>query len=219
MALKMKELTDLTGESKSTILYYLKEGLLPQPIKPKPNVALYSESCVNIIKFIKYLQSRFGYSIAEIKHIFANNRFKFDNSFENLIKSINALALHGKESYSKEQFLQKAQISQELLEEFVSKGYIAKNSFGDKELEIADILKRAKEMGLDFALIERYVQSAKELAVLENDAGTKLLEDDSKEHNERYELLFDIILTLKPYIFNTHMVKEHQKRISDEKSL
>jgi len=55
MALKMKDLIAKSGESKSTILYYIKEGLLPQPQKPKPNVHLYDEVCIDIIKFIKYL--------------------------------------------------------------------------------------------------------------------------------------------------------------------
>ena len=52
MALKMKELMLATGESKSTILYYVKEGLLPQPQKPKPNVHLYDESAVEILRLI-----------------------------------------------------------------------------------------------------------------------------------------------------------------------
>ncbi len=219
MALKMKELIEQTGESKSTILYYLKEGLLPEPKKPKPNVALYDDSAVNIIKFIKYLQRNFSYSIAEIKHIFANNRFEFDNSFENLIEAIKALRLNSDGSYTKEEFLDLAKIDPKELEEFIAKGYISNGLYGKGELEIVDILKRAKAMHLDFSLIDSYVAHAKELAKLENDVGANLLADDSKEHNGRYELLFDIILKLKPYIFNSYTVKEHQKRINDEKSL
>jgi len=219
MPLKMKELIEQTGESKSTILYYLKEGLLPEPKKPKPNVALYDDSAVNIIKFIKYLQKNFSYSIAEIKHIFANNRFKFDSSFENLIEAINALRLNSEEEYSKEEFLQLAKIDAKELEEYIQKGYINAGAYGKSEVAITEILKRAKQMGLDFTLIDSYVKMAKELAKLENDIGSGLLNDDSKEHNGRYELLFDIILKLKPYIFNSHTVKEHQKRINDEKSI
>ena len=66
-----------TGESKSTILFYVKEGLLPEPEKPKPNLHLYDERCVNIVKFIKYLQSQFSYSIAQIQTIFQENEFNF----------------------------------------------------------------------------------------------------------------------------------------------
>jgi DNA-binding transcriptional MerR regulator len=55
--LKMNELVRLSGESKSTLIYYLNDGLLPQPQRPKPNVALYDEKCLEIIKFIRYLQN------------------------------------------------------------------------------------------------------------------------------------------------------------------
>lgn len=219
MALKMKELVSLTGESKSTILYYLKEGLLPEPKKPKPNVALYDESCVNRIKFIKYLQKNFSYSIAQIQHIFANNRFRFDSTFEDLIEAIGALRLQREKSYSKEDFLELVGVGQEMLKEFTTKGYIADGVYGQSELEAVTILKVARELELDFSLIDSYVEAAKALAKKENDAGERLLKDDSKDHNERYELLFDIILKLKPYIFNSYTVKEHQERISNEESL
>ena len=81
MILKMKDLIALTNETKSTILYYIKEGLLPTPKKPKPNVHLYHENSVQIIKFIKYLQHNYSYSISDIKSIFKDFIFSnFKNS-------------------------------------------------------------------------------------------------------------------------------------------
>ncbi len=219
MSLKMKDLVDKTGESKSTILYYVKEGLLPEPQKPKPNVHLYDDSCVNIIKFIKYLQKKFSYSISDIHKIFKNNRFDFDNSFESLIQSIELIGAGSDREYSKEEFLKLANISESQLDDFIEKGYLVKDKFTDKELEIINILKRAKEANLDFNLIDTYVKYAKDLAVLENEVGYDLLKDDTKAHNKRYELIFDLILNLKPYLFNGYTVKEHQKRINNEKSI
>ena len=40
--------------------------------------------------------------------------------------------------------------------------------------------------------------------------GRKNLKDDNESHNARYELLFDLVLTLKPYIFNMHTVESHE---------
>ena len=219
MALKMKELVEQTGESKSTILFYLKEGLLPEPQKPKPNVHLYDETCVNIVKFIKYLQKKFSYTISEIQRIFNNNRFNFDNSFESLIQSIELIGTNSNKNYSKDEFLKVASISEIELDEFIDKGYLIRSQYTDKELENVEILKRAKEANLDFSLVDAYVKYAKELAILENEVGYILLKDDTKAHNKRYELLFDLILNLKPYIFNGYTVKEHQKRINNEKSI
>ena len=75
--LKMSELIALSGESKSTILFYIKELLLPSPLKLKANVHRYEEECVERISMIKYLQSNFSYTIAEIKQIFENNTLIF----------------------------------------------------------------------------------------------------------------------------------------------
>ena len=220
MVLKMKELIEQSGESKSTILFYVKEGLLPQPQKPKPNVHLYDESCVDIIKFIKYLQQNFSYSISEIKHIFEHNNFSFDGSFNSMIDSLELIS-GGKDAVfvSKEELLKECDISSDILQEYISKGFVYTRddgAFSTKEVQIIKILQRAKELGLDFALIDRYVSVAKELAKLENEVGYKLLDDESSSHNSRYELLFDVVLNLKPYIFNMQTVSTHLQNIKDK---
>ena len=217
MALKMKELVAQTGESKSTILYYLKEGLLPEPQKPKPNVHLYDESCVPRIRLIKYLQEHFSYSIAQIRHIFEHNAFDFDASFESIIA---AVAMLGEEEarYDKETFLELAEIDEATLRRYEAAGYLVPNGahYGTKELQAVDILKRAEAMGLKQALLDAYVRSARELARLENDTGDALLESKKDEaYNERYALMFDVILKLKPYLFNRYTVKEHGERVKN----
>lgn len=208
-----------TGESKSTILYYVKEGLLPEPSKPKPNVHLYDQNCVEIIKFIKYLQHNFTYSILEIKAIFEESNFDADGSFEMMIKSLELIS-GGKENrwYDKEDFLELTSLSEVTLEQYQSEGYLFERAkgFSAKEIEVAKILQRAEEFGLDFLLLENYVKSAKTLAKQEFDTGSKLMKSNEAAHSEQYELLFDLILTLKPYIFNMHTVKEHQNRYTEE---
>lgn len=215
----MKELVEKSGESKSTILYYLKEGLLPEPQKPKPNVHLYDERCVDILRFIKYLQHNFSYTIADIKTIFANNRFAYDGSFEAMVRSIEMIS-GGKETQwlDRALFLKQTGIDEATLTRYLDAGYLFEraNGFGTKEVEIVTILQKAARLGLDFALLEAYVQSAKALAAKENEVGSKLLEDESTPHDTRYELLFDVILTLKPYLFNMHTVQMHKTHIQKE---
>ncbi len=219
MAYKMKELMALSDESKSTILYYIKEGLLPEPSKPKPNVHLYDESCVQILKFIKYLQHNFSYSIAEIKSIFENNQFDFDGSFEMMVRSLELIS-GGRDDtwYDKKSFLAHLKIEEETLTSYQKKGYLFERAkgFSSKEVEVANILLRAEALGLDCALLDAYVTDAKVLAQKENDIGAKLLADDEVSHDARYELLFDLVLTLKPYIFNMHTVQTHQNIIKKD---
>lgn len=221
MHLKMKELMTQSLESKSTILFYVKEGLLPEPQKPKPNVHLYDESCVQILRFIKYLQFNFSYSIAEIQSIFKDNHFDFDGSFEMMVRSLELIS-GGRDNkwYSKKEFLSLLNMNEEQLQIYQKKGYLFERAKGysSKEVEVAEILERAASFGLDCSLLDAYVTDAKVLAQKENDVGAKLLTDDNDSHNSRYELLFDLILILKPYIFNLHTVQAHQDNIKKDAS-
>lgn len=73
--LRMAELVRRTGVPKSTILFYVNEGLLPEPVRPKPNVALYDEACVDVVRYIRAAQDIHRYPISiiksNIKHILA----------------------------------------------------------------------------------------------------------------------------------------------------
>jgi len=217
MAVKMKTLIEETGENRSTILYYLKEGLLPTPSKPKPNVHLYDESCIEIIKFIKYLQQHFSYSIAEIKQIFEQTPLGSDGSFEMMVRALE-IATIGKEVqwYSREQFLSKSGLSETALDEYLERGYlfVRAKGFSSMELKIVQILQRLTLLGLERDLVDQYVQSARTIAKLESEAGARMFERTTEESHAHYELLFDMVLTLKPYIYTMHTVSQyyHDKR-------
>ncbi|MCB2189068.1 MAG: MerR family transcriptional regulator [Deltaproteobacteria bacterium] len=64
--LRMKELVQASGAPKSTILHYLKEGLLPQPVRTSPNMAYYPPEAVARIAQIRLMQSRHRLSLADI---------------------------------------------------------------------------------------------------------------------------------------------------------
>jgi len=212
MTLKMKELMVQTGENKSTILYYLKEGLLPEPSKPKPNVHLYSESCVEIIRFIKYLQKHFSYTIAEIKRIFEQTPLDLDGSFEMMVSALE-IATVGKSAqwYTQEAFLAESGLSIEILESYIESGYLFARAegFSSAELEMVQILQRLDTLGLEKALIDKYVQSARTIAKLESEAGARMFDNTTEESHAHYELLFDMVLKLKPYIYNMHTASQY----------
>ena len=205
-----------TGESKSTILFYVKEGLLPEPEKPKPNLHLYDESCINIIKFIKYLQSQFSYSIAQIQGVFKEKKFTFSDDFSMMLRSLELMSSNpdGK-WYSDNEFLELSQLTQKELDAYLKRGLLFRQEqgFSSKELKLVDIFKRADTLGLDSKLYNAYVKAATELAKIEYEVGSAMLEKDKTLNNEHYELIFDSILTLKPYIFNMHTMQEHQKQM------
>ncbi len=179
MGLKMATLSEQSGVSKSTILYYIKEGLLPAPKKPKPNVHLYDKRSIAILHFIKYMQDHLHYSITEIKSIMIDNHIDFENDSDVIINYLTAMS-----------------------------------GLTHKE-EIKMIKERAKAFGIDNTLFESYQKEAKKLAKLEYEMGAALLQQHpNNDKNELQKLLFDILLTLKPYLFNQATIKEHKKRLA-----
>jgi len=179
MGIKMATLTEKSGVNKSTILFYLKEGLLPQPQKPKPNVHLYHDSSIAILRFIKYLQEHLHYSITEIKSIMIDNKIDFEDDSDVVVN------------------------------------YLMAMSGLNKTKELEDIKARAAKFNINPGLFEAYEKQAKKLAKLEYEMGAKLLlSQEENDKNELQKLLFDILLTLKPYIFNQATIKEHKKRVA-----
>lgn len=69
MALKMKELEARTGVNREAIRFYIREGLLPAPEKPKRNVALYSEEHVARTRLIKELQEKHFLPLKKVKQV------------------------------------------------------------------------------------------------------------------------------------------------------
>jgi len=177
MSLKMADLVAQSGVNKSTILYYVKEGLLPIPKKPKPNVHLYSENSIAILEFIKSLQENMNYSISEIKSIIKDNKIDFKNDSGAVVNYLSAIS--GKAQQEK----------------------------------VTQIKKLASMYDINEELLEEYEKTARRLASLEYEMGAKLLTEHKNENNILQKLIFDIILVLKPYIFNQATIKEHQIRV------
>lgn len=69
--IRMRELAKATGLPKSAILHYIAQGLLPEPIRTGPNMAYYDPACIERIKFIKTIQSRYAFPLSKIKALLA----------------------------------------------------------------------------------------------------------------------------------------------------
>jgi DNA-binding transcriptional MerR regulator len=67
--LRMRELAEATGLPKSTILHYIAQGLLPEPIKTSRNMAFYDPVCVERARWIKRIQGTSSLPLAKIKKL------------------------------------------------------------------------------------------------------------------------------------------------------
>lgn len=72
--MKMKELEQRTGIGREAIRFYIREGLLEEPERPKKNVAIYTENHVKRILLIKKLQDERFLPLNVIKDVLEQGR-------------------------------------------------------------------------------------------------------------------------------------------------
>lgn len=65
----MRDLEARTGVNRETIRVYLRHGLVPEPIRPKPNVADYDDSHVRAVLAVRQLQRDNGLTLRQIKEV------------------------------------------------------------------------------------------------------------------------------------------------------
>lgn len=85
--MKMRDLETQTGVSRETIRVYFRHGLLPEPARPKHNVADYDDSHVEAIKAVRDLQKRNGMTLQQIGDFLngKNTQHRLDaQAFQNL---------------------------------------------------------------------------------------------------------------------------------------
>jgi AcrR family transcriptional regulator/predicted DNA-binding transcriptional regulator AlpA len=79
--LRIGELSRRTGISTSAINYYVREGLLPPPLKTAPNMAYYDPMYVDMVNSIKVLQREKGLSLNEIKELLEQGQVTWPEGF------------------------------------------------------------------------------------------------------------------------------------------
>ena len=127
MNYKMSELYELSQTPKSTILFYVKEGLLPEPVRVKDNVHQYGEETLLMLNFIKYVQSNFHLSLKEVKALTQQKGFSFKRCYEALFDSLDTfMGSNFAQTLSASEACERLGISQAELDKFI------KDEFKDK---------------------------------------------------------------------------------------
>jgi DNA-binding transcriptional MerR regulator len=213
MPLKMSQLVQASDTPKSTILYYIREGLLPEPQKPKPNVHLYDESTVDRIRFIRYLQKNFGASIEQIRTLMQREEFDFSRGFESVLETLELImAPPSSKRYNREELCRAAKLDCPTLERYLRTGLIFErgDGFSDKELEILHILQSLETLDPEGSLTDAYLTHAKALARVEAEQARALTRSGGGS-DATVKALFDATLILKPYLFNMHLFDTYRR--------
>lgn len=80
--LRIGELSRRTGVSTSAINYYVREGLLPPPLKTAPNMAYYDPSYVDMINSIRVMQREKGLSLSDIRKLLDKGEVSWPDTIE-----------------------------------------------------------------------------------------------------------------------------------------
>ena len=222
MEYKISELVAKTGVPKSTILYYIREGLLPEAKKLKSNVHRYNNDHIELIKYIKYMKQEMGRSNEQIKIALENKNQSLSSSYSMLaplmqtLSAIPAGTLH----YTKNEFIEHYDIDTGILEKLLNDGILVpinNNDFTDKEASIIRLIEDFKDVGVEYEIIKTYVYHAKELSQLEHKIQTQLCSvRNDKNFSTLWKIMFETLFNAKEYLFSRYTHKVLFRALKDE---
>jgi len=206
MEYKISEVVAKTNVPKSTILYYIKEGLLPEAKKIKANVHKYSDEHIELIKYIKYMQESMGSSIEEIKEALKNKNSSFSGSYTMIAPLMQTLCDDaGLEHYTKEEFIEHFALEKSLLEKLLEEEIVVpvNGYFTKKDATIITLVEHFVEVGVPYSILQEYVKHAKILAKLEGEMLKNLCDVRTEENfTTLWKIMFDTLFHAKKYLFN-----------------
>jgi DNA-binding transcriptional MerR regulator len=149
--LKMKELAEASGVSAGTIKHYLREGLLPDPVKTSRNMAYYPPEFVERIRLIKQLQEERFMPLRHIKAVLDEDPGRARALVE-LEDRILERALDGeRKRVSAAELRRRYEIPQEVLDRLAELEVLTPNSrgYGQRDVEIVEAISRFRAGGYD----------------------------------------------------------------------
>jgi DNA-binding transcriptional MerR regulator len=149
--LKMGELAEASGVSAGTIKHYLREGLLPEPVRTSRNMAYYPPEFVERIRLIKQLQEDRFMPLKLIKSVLEEDPDRARALVE-LEDRILDRALQGEQKrVSATELRRRYDVPQEVLDRLAELEVVTPNSrgFGQRDVEIVEAISRFRAGGYD----------------------------------------------------------------------
>lgn len=129
--MKMRDLEAKTGLSRESIRFYIREGLLPEPDRPRRNVATYSEAHVRAIETIRSLQKDPHLTLGMIKRLMQGEPVSI-STMAGYSHNFGALLAHRLKPPSQgdaipvAQLIQRQPLAKRYIEAFARNGFIDK---------------------------------------------------------------------------------------------
>lgn len=201
--LRMADLVEATGVPKSTILYYVAEGLLPEPERPKPNVAYYDPICIDLISYIRGAQRIHRYPLSlirtNIKHILEGA------SGERILQLGQRLLGEPTELFDLQEVTEQTGGTSEDVGRYVELGLVwptEDGKFDEYDVRMVELLTRAEQVGIPadaFVDVAEAVRGVEEAAakIVSNYVPTPL-------GTEQASVLVDVLGRMQPYLIHRY---------------
>ena len=161
----MKELAEATGLPKSAILHYVAQGLLPEPIRTGPNMAYYNPVCIERIRFIRTIQSKYAFPLSKIKHLLARKDEGIDVA--PLLELNETVFMSGKgRCLDKGAFCDTTGLTPAQVKALMDNGLLLpleKGRFDEQDMTIGRIYARGLSLGIKVSDLTFYAVTAKQI--------------------------------------------------------
>ena len=150
--LRMGELAEAAGVSAGTIKHYLREGLLPEPVKTSRNMAWYPREFVERVQLIKQLQEERFLPLKVIKEVLEQDQA------EGGADRLRALTVHDTRGLSTREVLKRYGLPAEALERLEMLGVLTprvrngSKRYGPDDVQIIEAVSRMRASGYSEAL-------------------------------------------------------------------
>ena len=195
----MRELERISGFSRATIGFYIKEGLLPAPEKSAKNMAYYGEKFILKLKLIKKLKDA-DFSLTQMKQILNDDKTILDiNPLLNSIHSINKLLPLGTadQPVTLKQIKESGfddDIIRNMTELSVISPYDDNNAlFPSYSITLCKLAKYFMDFGIPMTVIKEFVEKLRELVTIENNAFEEYISQKEPDNSSREEIS-DLVL-------------------------
>lgn len=149
--LKMKELAESSGVSAGTIKHYLREGLLPEPVKTSRNMAYYPPDFVERIRLIKQLQEERFMPLKVIKSMLDEDPERARALVELEDRILERALADDQARVSAAELRRRYEIPKEALERLGELGVLSPSShgYGRRDVQIVEAISRFRAGGYD----------------------------------------------------------------------
>ncbi|MDJ0783111.1 MAG: MerR family transcriptional regulator [Desulfosarcinaceae bacterium] len=167
--LKMKELAAATGLTKATLLHYVRQKLLPEPVRTSPNMAWYPPHTVDRARFVKQVQHRHRLPLAAIRGLV--RALDQGRDVAPLVELQAALfGRQGARRLSRSGFGRKTGLSEAQIDDLCDRGLIIPleaGRFDAQDVALGRLLARGLRLGIRPADLAFYPRLAAEIVARE----------------------------------------------------